>query len=223
MKSLALLLFLLTGCSAASPSARSNYLIFKPGASQIRFTLARPDKNDKSIMLAAAGTYTSPQNNVEGYVILNGEIIQMKERQGWDGAVIFQNGGIEIIQTDRGQFLTKEKMREIAERGVSLMQAHLLVYNGEPQKFKPQQVYFRRALALMENGESAIIESRALLDLNDFAAGLEELGAQYAVNLDMGAWSEGWYRDSATGTVKILGLPNEATARQSNWIIFSSS
>lgn len=196
------------------------YTVFHQKNPHIRFTLTRPSIAESKIVLAVAGTYTSPQNTVEGFVVLDGKIIQSRERQGWDAAAIFKNGTVEIIQTNNGRDLTKNKLQEIAEQGASLIQGHLLVMDSLAQSFKIQPLHRRRALAIRENSP-VIIESNGILDLNEFANDLVQLGVKRAMNLDMGAWSEGWYRDPRTAKIITIGLQNYATDRQSNWIIFS--
>ncbi len=201
----------------------SSYKIFHQKNPHIKFTLTRPLQENENTLLAVAGTYTSVENTVLGFVVLDGSIIQSKEREAWDGAAIFQNGSVEIIQTNNGALLAKEKLQEIAAQGSSLIQGHLLVSNGVAQHFKPQLLYRRRALAVMSDGASAIIESETELDLNVFVADLVSLGAQSALNLDMGGFSEGWYRDPQTGVPIIIGEPSDSTSRQSNWIILNDA
>lgn len=230
----ALGLIFLMGCAARAPKANLDliiesknaeevsYAIFHQRIPSLQFTLTRPSKDDGEIVLAVPGTYTSPRNTVEGFVVLDGKIIQNKERQGWDSAVIFKNGNAEIIQTNSGRLLTQEKLKTVASEGASLMQAHLLVIDGVAQSFKPQPPFQRRALVLFEDSSPAIIESREALDLTPFAKDLVALGVKSAVNLDMGAWSEGWYRDPDTSLPETIGLMRGATDRQTNWIIFKS-
>lgn len=198
-------------------ASSSRFLVIRQKESNVRLALVRPDENDPAILLSVPGTYTSPKDTVEGYVVLDGQIVQQKERQGWDGAVIFSDGGIEIRQTDRGRALTKDALAAIAADGASLIQVHLLVKGGVAQHFKEQTPTLRRALAVMGDGTPAVIESRDFLDLNQFAALLAELGARDAANLDMGSWSAGWYRGSDGRPVPI-GYPHENAKRQTNWI-----
>lgn len=200
----------------------NQYTIFSQMEPQVEWTLTRPSKDDADVLLAVAGTYTSPKNTVEGYVILDGNIIQDAERQGWDGAALFQDGTITVWQTKNGTLLTREKMRSLAQKGTSLIQGHLLVFEGKAQHFKPQPLFPRRALVVMQGVDPMIIESQSALTLNEFAEDLAALGVRDALNLDMGSWSEGWYRDPKTGLPVTTGFPNENTARQTNWIIFRS-
>ena len=185
----------------------------------VRLALTRPSREDPRVLLAVAGTYTSPRDTVEGYVVHDGRIVQASERQGWDGAVIFRPARVEILQTNNGRLLTRGLLTDLAAHDASLIQTHLLVYGWAPVRFKPQPALPRRALAIFTNNVPAIIESADAIDLTTFAADLAALGVRDAANLDMGAWSEGWYRDPTTGTIVTLGIPNPATARQTNWIV----
>lgn len=196
------------------------YTVFYQKTPNIKLTLTRSSKDDPNILLAVPGTYTSPQNKAEGFVIFNGKIIQDKERQGWDGAAVFKDGRVDILQTDKGKTLTRETMKSYAGQGLSLIQAHLLVMNGAAQSFKDQPLYQRRALAIFATGEQVIVESTLALELNQFAEDLVSLGVNKAVNLDMGAWSEGFYRDPSDQHIVSIGYSKSATDRQSNWIIF---
>lgn len=200
-------------------ASSTRFLVIRQKKSNVRLALVRPDDNDPAVLLSVPGTYTSPKDTVEGYVVLDGQIVQQKERQGWDGAVVFKNGGIEIRQTNGGHTLTKDVLAEVAADGASLIQVHLLVKNGVPQHFKEQSPTLRRALAVMADGAPAVIESRDFLDLNAFAALLGELDARDAVNLDMGSWSAGWYR-GADGSPVPIGYPHENAKRQTNWVVF---
>lgn len=192
--------------------------ILRPERPNVRLTLTRPDAADRAVLLAVPGTYTSPQDTVEGYVVLDGQIVRAKERQGWDGAVLFKDGGIAILQTDRGRTLTRAFLAQVAADGASLVQVHLLVKDAVAQPFKEQPATFRRALAVIDGGP-AVVETLDPIDLDGFAALLVTLGARDAANLDMGTWSEGWYR-AADGSRRILGIPHENAARQSNWVVF---
>ena len=196
-----------------------SYTIFSEQHSRIRLTLTRPSREDARILLAVPGTYTSPHDSVEGMVVLNGRIVQARERQGWDGAVIFDRGRVEMIATENGRSLTYAFLKETASHGRSLIQVHLLVHGGVAQSFKPQPLLPRRALAVFTDGVSAVIEGGNVTDLTTFATDLVHLGVRDAVNLDMGSWSEGWYRNPTTGATVTIGIPNPATARQTNWVV----
>lgn len=198
-------------------ASSSRFLVIRQKRPQVKLALVRPDEADADVLLSVPGTYTSPKDTVEGYVVLDGKIIQQQERQGWDGAVVFSNGRVDIRQTDRGRALTKDALAAIAADGASLIQVHLLVKGGVPQHFKEQTPTLRRALAVMGDGTPAVIESRDFLDLNQFAALLVELGARDAANLDMGSWSAGWYR-GGDGRPVPIGYPHENAKRQTNWI-----
>ncbi len=201
-------------------ASSTRFLVIRQKEPHVKLTLVRPDEKDAAVLLSVPGTYTSPTDTVEGYVVLDGKIVQQKERQGWDGAVVFKNDGIDIRQTNGGRTLTKDALAAFVAEGASLIQVHLLVKGGLPQHFKEQPPTLRRALAVMKDGAPAVIESRDFLDLNIFAGLLVELGARDAVNLDMGSWSAGWYR-SSDGRPVPIGYPHENAKRQTNWIVMT--
>ncbi len=201
-------------------ASSSAYTVYWADDAAVALTLTRPNPSDESVLLSVPGTYTSPQDRVEGYVVLDGEIIQQKERQGWNGAAIFDDGEVRIIATNRGQLLTKAFVAEVAAADQSLIQGHLLVAGGVAEHFKEQPLFIRRALVVFADGRAAVVESQSALDLNDFSLDLVELGVADALNLDMGSWSAGWYRDARTGLRQDIGILTDSTRRQSNWIIF---
>lgn len=204
-------------------TAASNheYLLLSLLKGSVRLRLDRPALTDANVMLSVPGTYTSPAGKPEGYVVLNGTIVQSRERQGWNGAAFFRTDGtLSIFETNNGKVLTKDYLKTVERDGGSLVQGHLLVHDGISQKLLPQTPYQRRALVVFREGRVAIIESVDLLDLSSFAEDLIELGAVDAMNLDMGQWSEGWYTDPATGKRVTIGYLNGATEKQSNWITF---
>lgn len=196
------------------------YVVLYQRVPRVRFTLTRPSRDDARTLLAVAGTYTSPEDTVEGYVVLDGRIVQDRERQGYDGAIIFDHGRIDIIATENSRRLTRAFLNASATRGQSLIQVHLLVHGSAAQSFKLQPALPRRALVTFADASPAVVESAEAVDLTTFAVDLAALGVHNAANLDMGAWSEGWYRNSATSTIITLGIPNPATTRQTNWIVF---
>jgi len=193
------------------------FAVYRPTSlSKINFRVTRPARDSK-IVAVFAGTYTSPEGKPEGYVFVNGKVIRNDERQGWNGAALVSaDGSVDIIQTDNGKVLTKDWIKINVEGKNSLFQGHLLVMNSKAQVFKEQPNYQRRALVLT-NGGAEIIESEELMGLNEFAESLVKLGAEKAINLDMGGWSEGWYRNNQDEIISI-GYMQMNTDKQSNWL-----
>jgi hypothetical protein len=67
-----------------------------------------------------------------------------------------------------------------------------LLVDGDVQRLKPSPALRCRAIATRANGSFFLVESQVPLPLAEFAADLKTLGARYALNLDMGEWSEGF-------------------------------
>ncbi|MEI7741079.1 MAG: phosphodiester glycosidase family protein [bacterium] len=201
---------------------KHDYYIFTLLKGSAKLSLERPSRNDEKIVLSVPGTYTSPTDKPEGFVVLNGKIIQARERQAWNGAAFFRaDGTVNIFETNNGKLLTKDYLKTVENDSASLIQGHLLVHQGSAQKMLAGTPYQRRALTLLKDGTTAIIESRDLLELSVFAEDLVELDVREAFNLDMGSWSEGWYRDPVSDDLKSIGYLQSATDRQSNWVIFT--
>lgn len=135
------------------------------------------------------------------------------------GAAVLQNGLIDFITTDKGALLTKSFLRDLANKKASLFQQFLLVTDGKPSPFKDRTLFQRRAIVKFKDGQTAIFESKHALTLTTFGEDLKSAGVQNAMYTDMGAWDEGWYRDSS-GTIKVIGLDKSRTDKQSNWLTF---
>lgn len=76
----------------------------------------------------------------------------------------------------------------------------------------------RRALIQFDDF-FCIGESDKPLTIQEFQQSLLEIGAKDAINLDMGTWSEGWYKDTNNDKVTI-GETTSETQRQTNWIVY---
>ena len=186
----------------------------RPPALELR--LVRPKVEDRSILLCVAGTYTSPEGRPEGLVAIAGTIVE-RQPKPWEGLLIVQDGAPTLLRAEKQQ-LEGEPLRQLIGTRGSLIQGHLLV-DGSVQRLKASPSLRRRALATRADGSFFLVESLVPLPLSDFAADLIELGARRALNLDMGEWSEGFYRDPLTGEVRVLGDDHRRTSQQTNWLV----
>ncbi|MFH0928129.1 MAG: phosphodiester glycosidase family protein [bacterium] len=213
----------LTNLKVSTETARDSKLtVYKQPEKSAWLVLDRPLSSDPEILLSVPGTYSSPSGKVEGFVVLNGKIIQRTERQAWNGAAIFRDGVVSIVETQNGKSLTLDCLKKLESEGASLIQGHLLVHEGLAEPLKEQPLYQRRALVVLKTGEQGIVETNKLMDLVTFADQLVELGVKEAFNLDMGNWSEGWYRDPQSGALKRIGYLTQNTDKQTNWVVFKS-
>jgi len=208
--------------TVALNQAEHELTLYRLKQGNVELALERPDTSNKKIHLSVAGTYTSPADKPEGFIVHRGEIIQMRERMAWNGAAFFkQDGTLSIFATNNGKLLTKTYLQTVSTDKASLIQAHLLVDNGVAEKLLPQTPYQRRALVTFKDNSIAVIETVDTVDLQTFANLLVELKVDAAINLDMGQWSEGWYRDPISGQTRSIGYLTSATDKQSNWILFT--
>jgi len=196
------------------------YRLFEPRTASFALTLKRPTERQTNIVLCVAGTYTSPENDVEGIVVLDGK--RVRERaQKWGGVLSIEAGAARVERREASTF-DAAAFESYRRRHTSLVQGHLLVDAGRPTKLKESPALHRRGIATGDGQRSFVVESLEPVKLATFAADLAVLGAKTALNLDMGAWDAGWYRDE-TGAVVRLGHDRSHTDRQSNWLVLRSS
>ncbi len=135
----------------------------------------------------------------------------------WEGLLTI-DGGTPSIKKASKSSLSAQELRKFASKKTSLLQGHLLVHAGQPEPYKPSPPLHRRALVVFDRDNWAVVGSVAPVELQSFARDLANLGADDALNLDMGGWSEGWFRDTSE-TPQPLGIPHPSTARQTNWLV----
>jgi hypothetical protein len=192
------------------------YRLFGPGpAAHFRITRTRPDPLDPRLSLVVAGTYTSPDDEVEGLFMVDG-VVQQERPKSWEGALTIVDARATLQRFVGGDIDAQIRTRLKSRRG-SLLQGHLLVDGSTRLHLRDGPSVQRRAFVQLRE-RALVIESEGRATLGRFADDLVALGASRALNLDMGAWSEGWYRSSDGGRV-ILGDDHGATARQSNWLV----
>jgi hypothetical protein len=192
------------------------YLLFEQRPPALAVRVTRPSPEDSSILLAVAGTYTSPEGRSEGVVAIDGRIVEHQPKP-WEGLLVVENG-IPTLRRAEIAMLEGEALKKLIGSQRSLIQGHLLV-DGVVLPLKPSPSLRRRAIATRADRSFFFAESLGPLPLSEFAADLVVLGARLALNLDMGQWSEGFYRDPITGQVRSLGDDHRQTARQTNWLV----
>jgi hypothetical protein len=196
------------------------YRLFEPVTASFALTLKRPTERDASVVLCVAGTYTSPENDVEGIVFLDGKRVRDRA-QKWEGMLSIEDGRARVEHRAPSTF-DAAAFERYGRRKTSLVQGHLLVDAGRPTKLKESPELYRRGIVTVDSGRSFVVESAEPVKLARFATDLAALGATAALNLDMGAWDEGWYRDES-GAVVQLGHDRSHTERQSNWLVLRRS
>ena len=105
---------------------------------------------------------------------------------------------------------------------ISFFQQVLLIKNKQiiPCVLWKDSKNYRRALVEMDHLFS-VVESKIPMSIKEFQAQLIAINAENALCLDMGAWSEGWYKDGAAQQIKI-GQDFSKTAQQSSWLVLKT-
>lgn len=193
-----------------------HYLLLSQRSPSMELRLKRPNRFDPKLLLCVPGTYTSPEGQVEGAVIESGKIVR-DQAMPWEGLLSVRRGTPTVSW--QKQRLGKEALQRFAQGGGSLLQGHLLVGEGKPRPLKPSPLLERRALFIGASGSFAVVESEGPVELGVFAQDLVALGARAAMNLDMGRWSEGFYRVRKGSEPVTLGKDFRSTAKQTNWLV----
>lgn len=204
--------------STEHANSRSYTVIAFRDPIDVQYTLARPERRT-TVYLVVAGTYTSPSGGVDGCSTYYGTVYGAGTCQPWEGIVAFPRGRpFEIRAAVDGWHPTPHELALASREHAAVFQAHLLVWDGEPQHFRPQKSWQRRALVIFDSGRHAVVESRTRIDLTSFAADLAALGVRAAVNLDMGPPGLGWFRDPQSQRIREIGTLDGREVGQSNWI-----
>jgi len=189
--------------------------IYPLGNHKVDFRLIRPDKLDNRNRLCVPGAFTSKNNTPEGLIYLNGKLTSGQKPSSGKGLVIISLGEIEILNINQlGQFLNSRKDSKFS----LFQQWYLIEKNKRGENPFPKSKLQMRVIAKTKN-ETFVIESDSNVDSELFISTLINMGVSDAVYLDMGSWSEGWYKDS-DNKIKSIGNDKSNTKRQTNWILF---
>jgi len=189
--------------------------IYPLGNHKVDFRLIRPDKLDNRNRLCVPGAFTSKNNTPEGLIYLNGKLTSGQKPSSGKGLVSISLGEIEILNINQlGQFLNSRKDSKFS----LFQQWYLIEKNKRGENPFPKSKLQMRVIAKTKN-ETFVIESDSNVDSELFISTLINMGVSDAVYLDMGSWSEGWYKDS-DNKIKSIGNDKSNTKRQTNWILF---
>lgn len=185
------------------------------GDLKVDFRVILPDKLDSKNRLCVPAAFTSKNNKPEGLIYLNGRLISEQKTSSGKGIVVISLGAIDIIHINKvRQFLDSR-----TDSRFSLFQQWYLIENNKKGENPfPKSILQMRAIAKIKN-ETFVIESDSNVDSELFISTLINMGVSDAVYLDMGSWSEGWYKDS-DNKIKSIGYDKSNTKRQTNWILF---
>lgn len=189
--------------------------IYPLGGNKVDFRLIRPDKLDNRNRLCVPAAFTSKNNKPEGLIYLNGRLTSAQKPSSGKGLVIISLGEIEILNINQlGQFLNSRKDSKFS----LFQQWYLIEKNKRGENPFPKSKLQMRVIAKIKN-ETFVIESHLIVDSEQFISALVNMGVSDAVYLDMGSWSEGWYKDS-DNKINSIGNDKSNTKRQTNWILF---
>lgn len=190
---------------------------FKPIGLVFKLHSSRPFFNNETYLCVPAA-FTSPQKTIEGIFVKNGVLINNIRNEKINGFVSFKNDDFII---DKFENLTDSIIETAKIKKLNLFQQILLVKEKKIVKcniFKNKE-NTRRAIVKYQDGEVFIAESHRPMTILEFQSALVEIGVVDAIYLDMGTWSEGWYKSSDCEQIKI-GENFSNTNRQTNWLTF---
>lgn len=224
---------MLPGCSPTTTPAvgveerktakGEQYSIFYPENLAVQVVTSRPNPAAADCRLSVAAAYTDLDTDQPlDLLVCQGHIRQAKATVGFlDGVLTIIGNTLTIGQISRGQSPASAELERVQRQQGTLLLQELLVFRGRNQRPAGGSFFQRRALAEFAGHRFAVVESTAdSITMQQFGDDLIELGAQNALYLDMGDWDEGWYK--AGSSVVKLGNRRTQTARQSNWLVFSS-
>jgi len=198
----------------------NEYTLFYQGPLAASFEIKRPDKTDNSIKLCIPCAFTSYVGSIDGVYIHDGKLHHRHfVADSFGGGAIIQNGSISLMPTNKGKALTAKFLEDLTKKKASFFQQFLVVEHGQAAHFKDKTLFQRRAIAKLKDGKTALFESKTPITLTAFGQDLKNAGAIDALYTDMGAYDEGWYRESDKN-VKPMGLDRSLTAKQTNWLTF---
>ena len=200
---------------------KTQYLIVTPSKAHIDFETTRPSKNDQNILLCVAGAYTSLKTGaVDGLYICKGKLYNNNSiNNTLDGGVKIIKNKVEIFSTNKGKILSDSFLKKITDQSGIFFQQSLCMSNGVAVKMSDSKLFQRRGIVTLKSGGYAIVESKKAITLNTFSNDMLSIGAKDLLNFDMGAWDEGWYRNSESNKLIVLGKNKSQTSKQSNWIV----
>lgn len=200
------------------PSGTHYTLLFQNDC-KARWTTQRP-KSEEHIKLCIPAAFTASDGGVVGLYALKGKFYNQNNRDLSIGGVVATiDGKCRIVGASQGDIDIK-LLKEVLQKKGDLFQQFQVVANGSGEKFRDSTRFQRRGIATFKDGACAVIESFESITLSQFGADLANMGVDQFAYTDMGPWDEGWYRDSKSGRVIIIGRDRAYTSRQSNWLVF---
>ena len=179
------------------------------------FERTKPDELDTNIGLCMVAAFTSkPPEHIVGTTVCKGEL-RIDSTESETGYCLIIDGVVVIhpLSLRREQSIC----RAIEQKG-DYFQQMLLTYKHKPV---PTNVFKNRTTArralVIANQKPFIVETNDRIHIDTFTTCLLRIGVEQAIYLDMGSWSEGWYRTN-NQTIQRIGNNRRSTHLQTNWI-----
>lgn len=193
-------------------------LVYTPNKLKYHLTNKRPENTPSNYLSVAAAFTDKDLKSTTGKLIIDGETIFKNNNPKLSGGCIIGNNSIKII----------DKTNNIDSLGKSVLNNHesyfqqaLLVYNNKSivWNLPNAELKIKRRALIEFNNQFSICESDGGLDIKRFQVALINIGVKNAIYLDMGSWSEGWYKSVDGKQISIGG--NNASKSQINWLYLS--
>jgi len=190
--------------------------IYRPLGLKIDLAFSRPVIND-SIYFCIPAAFTAKDTSIDGLYVYKGQVIDTPFNEKLTGACILKENNIQVLLQDE---LDDIIFQEIVKNKFSFFQQAVLIRNSQivPCTLFKQKKNLRRALVILDN-YYCVAESVLPVSISSFQDALLKIGVLDAIYLDMGTWSEGWYRDNDC-TIRKIGEKFFNTHLQTNWLIY---
>ncbi len=189
---------------------------YVPENAHYHFQRVKPDSNNTDLLMSVVAAFTSKApEHIVGTSVSNGKKrIYPTDAETAYCLIVGEEVKIESMSANHKSAIETA----VKQKGDYFQQMHL-VENAEAKSceiFK-NRATFRRALAQKE-GETHLIESLDRMTIEDFTNTLISFGYEQAIYLDMGSWSEGWYRNEDNEIIRI-GNNWKSSHLQTNWLV----
>jgi hypothetical protein len=167
---------------------------------------------DQNTYLCMPAAFSSKIGKIDGFYMKDGLIINKLINSNINGYFQFNNKNFKIDYINSLK-LNKENSKS------NIFQQFLLLKNKQLvdcKNFKNRK-NIRRAIVKYKDENIFIIESGNPITIYEFQIVLQKIGVNDAIYLDMGTYSEGWYKNSENKKV-IIGESYLNTNKQTNWL-----
>lgn len=189
---------------------------YVPQNAHYHFQRVKPDSNNTNLLMSVVAAFTSKApEHVVGTSVSNGKKrIYPTDAETAYCLIVGEEVKIEALSENH-----KSAIETAVKQKGDYFQQMLLIENAEAKTCKifKNRATFRRALAQKE-GETHLVESLDRMTIDDFIQSLIFLGYEQAIYLDMGSWSEGWYRNEDNEIIRI-GNNWKSSHLQTNWLV----